>query len=283
MNALTRARTRLAALMGGRPATVAPRARSLADMLGPSAPRALVASDFAAGNHLPNVPSEVGAATIPRGDVHSLAVNVPIRAYLFARASLGVTTGIGETTAALDLGTLGLAMARSTRTAPSLPATGHPDVRAYTAPNGGSTWTERSITAVDFDAGTLTIGGLTAETAYDVRVFFLPAAGAVRIRAVQPSGIDERSIELYNDSLRGLHETDQAQADLAPRMKRAGLSSLPVGPKWRIAIEATTPATFAWGDPLNPSEVRLPGNRAPVVVNDEAALNAALTAALRSA
>jgi len=282
MNALQRAAARLRAAVA--PAAAAPvkRAPTLADLIGPAAPRALTAADFAAGAQIAGAASEIARVTLPRGDVHSVLVGVPLRAYIFGRFVASVATGVGETTAALDLGAAGLTMARSTRDAPALPTSSHPDVRAYSSTDG-TTWTARNVSAVDFAAGTVTVAGLTAETAYTLRVYFLPASGAFRVRAIQPSGLDSRSVELYNDSFRALHETDQADGETAPRIKRAGVAAMPLGPKWGVTLEATTAATIPWGDELAPHEVRIPGNRAPVIVNDEASLNRALGAALRSA
>jgi len=275
-------RARVARAARPAPRAAAGRPKPLAEFLGPAVPRALIRADFAAGAQLANVASEVARATLPRNDVHSLIVGAPIRMYLFGRYAETLETGAGETTADLDLGAAGLAMARSTREAATLPTAAHPDVRAYSSEDG-ITWTARNVSAVDFDAGTVTIAGLEAETEYQLRVYYLPASGAIRVRAVQPSGVDERSIMLYNDSLRALHETDQAAGEVAPRIVRPGLATLPLGPKWAVSIEATTAATIPWADTLAPHEVRFAGRRAPVVLNDERGLNVALSAALRSA
>lgn len=274
MNLLTRIRDRLAP----RARRVAPPAGGLASAVVPlsgKSPRTLTWTDFAAQAQVIGVRSIVAAHRVPRGDVAELTVDAPLRLYLRARWDTEGDTGAG-TTLDLDLGAAGFTMVRSTRDAPAAPFTlGHPDFTVYVREEFTPNFLPAEVTAVDFDAGTFTVSGLTLGTNYEVRAYYLPGDGALHIRAIQPSGIDGRSVELYNATLRGLHETDQANGRTAPYIHRAGLSGLPLGPKWTLALEVDSPAPIPWTAEAG-HEVALRGHRASVATLNERQLSAAV-------
>lgn len=262
---------------GRRAAASAAQSPSLATLIGALVPRDLLASDFAAGQQFANAPSAAAVFTVPRGDVHQVMTGRPLRMYLGVRHAVSITPAAAVTTGVVDLSTLG-GLVRSTRPAPGFPTQAHPDVRATV---GGSA---ANVTAVDFAAGTVTVGGLTPEAANAVVVEFLPAVGTVQLRAEAPTGLDVHTVELYNNTLRGLHETDQASGVTAPRINRPGLVGLAMGPKWRLVIEVTSPNLIPWGGSISPlTQLQLPGQRAPVVTGDERALSQVLAALLRGA
>lgn len=283
-NALQRARARLT----GRPATATNAgagAAPLAEFLGPQVPRNLNEREFTAAQQVPNFASAFAAFLVPRGDVHQLLVGRPLRAYFGAVVRVTIDTEAAQTTGVADLGDLGLGLVRSTRAAPSFPTQAHPDVRAFLVTAGSpETLAAINVTAVDFDAGEVSVAGLTAEAANVVEIHYLPSRGTLRFRAEQPTGQDQRTEALYNDTFRSLHETDQASGVTAPKIIRVGTVGLPLGPKWRLVLEATTPSVIPWGESISPlTELVLPGLRAPIVSRDEAALGRVLSATLRNA
>lgn len=270
-------------LMGGRKAAQpAQRAPDLATLIGPATPRDLLAADFSPGQQIVGSPSLLTAFVVPRGDVQQILVGRPFRAYLGARHAATVDTEAAETTATIDLGGAGLGLVRSTRAAPSFPTQLHPDVRAYKTV--ASVRTAINVASVNFATGEVGVAGLTAEASNLVEIYYLPSRGTVRFRAVQPSGSDQHSVELFNSTLRALHETDQASGVTAPRINRPGLVGLALGPKWQFAIEVTTPDAIPWGATASElTQLVIPSERAPVITGDERALNAALSAVLRGA
>lgn len=256
------------------PAKVPAQARAIgAVALESRTPRNLTAVDFAAGAQVVGARSVLARHAVPRGDVFEVALNRPLRAYLKAYYTERATSSVGGLVT-LDLGAAGLAMVRSTRPAPAAPfTTGHPDVIVYATPTGGGPRAVRTVAAVDFDAGEIDLSGLGNAVQFDFEVYYLSGDGELRIRASQPSGVDERTVELYNDTLAALHETDQANGRTAPRIVRAGLNALPMGPKWTLNLEVDSTARFVWV-PEAGHEIRIQGHRVPVSAFDERQLNA---------
>jgi hypothetical protein len=269
-----RDRIRGALGMTAAPANVPAQARALGALaLEQRTPRNLVWDDFTAGSQVVGARSVLACHTVPRGDIFEVAVNRPMRAYLRALYTVTAASSAGGLVT-LDLGAASLAMIRSTRAAPTAPfTTGHPDVIVYAEETGGGTRAVRTVAAVDFDAGTIDLSGLTASTSFDFEVYYLSGDGELRIRASQPSGVDERTVELFNDTLAALHETDQANGRTAPRIVRAGLNALPLGPKWTLNLEIDSSARFVWTAEAG-HELRIQGHRIPVSAFDESQLNA---------
>lgn len=271
-------RDRIAYAFGAKPAKAAARVPAQARAMGAvplerRSPRNLVWSDFAAGSQVVGARSVLARHVVPRGDIFEVALNRPLRAYLRALYTETATSDAGGLVT-LNLGAAGLAMVRSTRAAPAAPfTTGHPDVIVYGTPTGGGARTVRTVAAVDFDAGTIDVSGLTPSTSYDFEVYYLSGDGELRIRASQPSGVDERTVELFNDTLASLHEVDQANGRTAPRITRPGLTALPLGPKWTLNLEIDSTARFVWTAEAG-HELRVQGHHIPVAAFDEQQLNA---------
>lgn len=269
---------RIAGALGMKPAAAPARVSAQARALGAIAlehrtPRNLVVGDFAAGSPVVGARSVLARHTVPRGDIFEVALERPIRAYLKALFTVTDTSDSGGDLT-IDLGAEGLSIVRSTRPAATAPfTTGHPDVIVYATPTAGGARAVRTVDAVDFDAGTIDVSGLGNAVEFDFEVFYLSGDGELRIRASQPSGVDERTVELYNNTLAGLHETDQADGRTAPRIVRPGLTALPLGPKWTLSLEVDSPARFSWVADAG-HEIRIQGHRIPVSAFDERQLSA---------
>lgn len=271
-----RIRRNIAAALGGNAAPAARKAPPAPVVpLGTKAPRTLNARDFAPGRQVIGARSVIARHNVPRGDVYELKVGAPMRLYLRGMyAATEAATAGGELT--LDLGADGLQMIRSTRDAPAGPWTlEHPDLTVYTRETGsGDPFVARQVIDVDFDAGTVSVDGVAVSVNHDAEVFYLPGDGELALRAVQPSGIDQRSVELYNATLAGLHETDQSNGRTAPYVARPGLTGLPLGPKWSLALEVNAPVPVPFDDPRAAHELIIRGYRAPVSTMNERQLGA---------
>ena len=281
MNLMQRVRANIAHALGGRnghaSASASNRAAPppVAVPLGSKQPRSLTARDFAPMAQVVNRRSPVARHTVPRGEVFELKVGAPLRLYVMAQTAFTVATNAsGE--ALLTLGAVGEAFVRSTRAAPAggfvTPA--HPDVMVYEA------GTPVEVVSVDFDAGEIAVTGATASTSVTFTVYMLPRVGDLSLRAVQPSGVDQRSVELYNASMGGLAEMDQASGRTAPYIDRPGLTGLPLGPKWALTVEVNTPFLVDFSDPLARHELRIPGAILPVSALDERAIGAVVAGTL---
>ena len=275
-------RDRMARAFGRAPTSTPARANNVgAVAVDIRTPRTLGVTDFAAAAQVIGARSPLARHSVPRGEVFELALGRPLRLYL--RALFTVTgTSAADGTITLDLGAAGRTMVRSTRGAPvGAFTTTHPDVTVYSTPTGGGARAVRTVTAVDFDAGEIDLSGLGNAIEHAFEVYYLAGDGDVRLRAQQPAGIDERTVELFNDTLVSLHETEQANGRTAPRISRPGLTALPLGPTWALVLEINSPARFLWTAEAG-HELALHGYRVPVAAYDRQALSRLIGDALQS-
>lgn len=257
-----------------RRAQAAPRRAPAAVPLGVTTPRLLTADDFTAGTPILGVPSRLAVFETPRGEILELDTARPFRFGIKSRHEVTVTANSsGEGT--IDLDALGVDMVRSTRPAPTLPSSAHPDVIVRTLAGAAVT-----ITALDFDANEIDVSGLTPSVDNDLVVYALPGNGEVKLRAVQPAGVDESSVELFNDTLKALHETDQARGETAPRLMRGSRARYPLAPKWLLVIEVNSPLPLTLA-PASVPLLQFHAYRHPVAVTDAAAVNQAVAGQLR--
>lgn len=256
------------------------RAPPVVSLIGSKQPRLLDFSDFAEREQIVGVQSVLAAYVVPRGELFELDGVKPFRLALKARVTIEdeATDPVGGTI--LDLAATGVECVRSTRPAPALPSSRHPDVVVYATPSAGGATVRASVSEYKAEAGTVSVALLTPSTNYDFTVYVLHGNGSLKIRAVQPSGTDSRATELFNDSFRALHETDQANGITAPRLMRGRSGVFSLAPKWEVSLEVNTSVTIAW-DADAEHLLEIHGNRLPVNVNDPAALNAAISGRLR--
>ena len=245
----------------------------------PKTPLTLRASDFQAQAQIVGARSKLAVYRVPRGEIVELDAVKPFRLQLKARHSTQIT-GDSSGNASINLGDQGIDFIRSARPAPGGPTREHPDVVVYAVPIGGGTRSKRTITSYSAENGTVNVSQLSAGTTYQADVYFTPGEGAVRLVAVQPSGVDAREVEIYNDTLRALHETNQASGLTAPRLMRGGAANYPLGPKWELAIEVDTGLTMAFESDAE-NIVLLPAYRLPVTVRDASRLNETVSRRLR--
>lgn len=261
-------------MFGRRPAPQ--RAPAPAQAIGAQTPLLLTAADFTAHEPIPGRLSRLATYEVPRGEMIELDTARPFRLALKALTPgyNGTSSAGGEAT--LSLGDVDVEMVQSTRPAPALPGTENPNVIV----RNSSDDTKVSIKTIDYAAGQVTIQGLGNAQPYDVYVSALVGNGEVKIRAIQPAGVDQASIELYNEALRALHETDQASGITAPRLGRGGEARVPLGPKWLLAIEVVSDAPLSI-DPLTEPLIQFHAYRVPVAVRDQNLINRAVATRLR--
>lgn len=251
-------------------------ARPAAVPLDRATPRLLTAGDFTAYTPLTGVLSKLATFEVPRGELFELDAARPFRMALKAGGEFEVTSdSSGDAT--IDLGSEGWELVRSTRPAPAFPTTAHPDVIVLKKADG----TPVTIAGIDFATGEVEVAGLGNVATVDLIVYALVGNGEVKLRAVQPAGgVDVVSTELYNETLRALHETDQADGETAPRIMRGARARFPLGPKWllQVEVQSTAPITLA---AASRPVIELHGYRLPVSVSDPAAVNALIAQRLR--
>lgn len=261
-------------MFGRRPAPQ--RAPAPAQAIGAQTPLLLTAADFTAHEPIPGRLSRLATYEVPRGEMIELDTARPFRLALKALTNgyTGTSSAGGEAT--LDLTGTDIELVQSARPAAALPAADNPSVVVRKTADD----TKVTIKSIDYAAGEIVIQGLGNAQPYAVYVAGLPGNGEVKIRAIQPAGVDQASIELYNETLRALHETDQASGITAPRLGRGGEARVPLGPKWLLAIEVDSDALLTI-DPLTEPLIQFHAYRVPVAVRDQNLINRAVATRLR--
>lgn len=163
-----------------------------------------------------NAPSLVAYLDVPDGHILRLQGAAALRMYLPAILEVPMAVG-GSGDIVLQVGGDGRRMVRSTRSAPAFPTGSHPDVRAQTSIDGGATWTDAQVLAVDWGAEAVTIAR-SGGNVNRARVWYLPGDGEVELRAARPMGSDSGSSYIWGASLRSIHETEQGNVDAAVKI-----------------------------------------------------------------
>lgn len=241
--------------------TEAPGSKAKPDSIGPE--------DFDAGRaYVANREYQLAYFETPRNEIITVQ-DLPMRLFLKAKVT-GAGTNDAATSEQIDLGSAhSLNAIRSTRAAPSLPSSAHPDVVAFTTTDGGTTYTQQNITAYDASANTVTIAK-PANTAYDYKIYVLTGNGQVRITADAPQGSGELQVQLANTTLAALHEVDQSRANAAQTLNGMFGRVIRLSQKFRIGIYVTTDVEVAWATEAE-HEVSIPTVRRAVIVNDDRA------------
>ena len=247
--------------------------------IGAKTPRTLTAQDLEAASQIVGTRSKLAIYRVPRGELLELDAVKPFRLQIKALHTAQITAD-SSGNATVDLANSGLELVRSARPAPAGATRDHPDVVAYAVPVGGGSRLKRTVASYNPANSTVGLSGLTAGTTYALDLYVTHGNGSFRLVAVKPSGMDSREIELYNDTFRALHETDQASGVSAPRLMRGGQANFPLAPKWELALEVESDVFLAW-TPEAENILRLPGYRLPVAVRDAAALNSTVSRRLR--
>lgn len=238
----------------------------------PSRPKQLTKDDFSAGIQNLNSMSNVATYRVPRNSLIELKNNTPFRMRLFAQIAGEIADTDANTTADIDVSSVN--PIDSPSPSPTLPATGHPDVRVHLSEDSGATWTEATINAVDFGNGTITIAK-EASTAYIYEAYVLPGVGTMQIVNQVPAGVDSSTKVIYNDTLAGLHELFQAQTDTAPRLRNPSGDNVSLAGNFVLALQVDSAATIAWNDRA-PHQVYFDGTSTSLIVRDRAAFNKAV-------
>lgn len=252
------------------------RAPAPAQAVGAQTPLVLTAADFTQHQPILERLSRLATYEVPRGEMVELDTARPFRLGLKATADsfTGTSSAGGEATLDL-LGDYGIELVQSTRPAPTLPSADNPNVVVRKVADD----TKVVIKSINYATGEVVVQGLGNAQAYDLYAYALVGNGEVKIRAVQPAGVDQVAVELYNETLRALHETDQASGLTAPRLGRGGNTRVPLGPKWLLAVEVVSSAAVTL-DPRSEPLLQFHAYRVPVSVLDQGAINRGVAARL---
>lgn len=253
-------------------AAAAARRNSPAKPAGRTAPKQLTSNDFAAGSQTLGSMSTVASYRVPRNSLIELKNNTPFRMRLFAQLTGEIADTDSNTT--FDIDVSAVQPVRSPSPAPTLPATGHPDVRVYLSTDSGATWTQATINAINFDTGVITIAK-AASTAYQYEIYVLPGVGTMQIVNKQPAGVDSKTTVIYNDSLAGLHELFQASSDTAPRLKNPSGDNVSLAGNFSLTLQVNSSAAIVWNGRA-PHQVYFDATITPLIVGDRAAFNKAV-------
>lgn len=246
-------------------------------VLGNAMRTTLTSDRFTPGQQVLGLLSTVAYFDGPLGHLLLFKGGEPFRFYLQGRHEVGVAGGTAAGPYVVDLAAAGHSLVRSPRPAADFPATGHPDVQAYTSADGGTTWLPAAVTAVDWNAGTVTVD--RPGNATRVAVYFTTGNGEFELRVVRPLGSDVSSAKLFGGALRSINETNQVNARSAPTFGSDG-REYPLPPQFRLelAVRSTTPIPF---DRYARHELSLPLFDTPIRVLDAARLNAEAELKLR--
>ncbi len=236
------------------------------DVVGKPRVRTLIPSDFVAANQILNVISNVAELEVSRGHAMVLKNGTPFQAFLHAAYELAITPDVA-TTLAVDLGAQGFKLAQSTRTSPALPTAAHLDVSFDISTDGGTTWTETNVTAIDWVANIVT-GVKTAGT-NRVRVRYLPGDGEIQLAAIVPMASDGSQAVIHSKPLRGLFEADQSNIRTGTRLELHRDIFLP--PEWVLAIRVRSKSKILWTDAAE-NILALPVIDVPISLRDKVKL-----------
>ena len=238
--------------------------------------RTLIWSDFTAGSPVADVLSTVAYVDVALGYARGLLPLSALKVYLKSKYELAITVD-AATTYTVNLGTLGIKLVLSTKTAPALPTNAHPDLVAYISSDAGTSWAETTITAVDTAANTVTITK-TASATNRVKLYYLSGNGEIQLSVRKPQGSDIFNSKLFGKPQRELYELDQTNERSAPKLTMARPALLP--PQWRLQLEARAPHTIAWVAEAE-HDLSIPVYDAPVQVYDVAQFNRVVEANLQ--
>lgn len=257
--------------------------RSCLAPAGPIRPVDLTVDDFKPGRQTPGTPSALARYTVPEGQLLMLNGLRPFRFHLSSYYDFPDTYAQQN---ALFIPFAQGAMQTQRYKKPG-EYTNHLEVKTYVktvgTPDSNYSLIESTIEnfetggadfAVTFDTTNLPDDNL------DFRIYFVTGVGSMRIVAAQPAGVDARSLDLYNDTLRGLNERNQTHEDEAPRLVDGGAKGYVLAPKWQLVIEVNSRNTFEWS-PRAHHVVQIPCYTQAVRVYDEEKLNQIVSKNLR--
>ena len=191
--------------------------------------------DFEAVGQIAGQLSTLARYVVPRRIIEALSQRSPFRLQLYGHyAAEDVTLTNGDYVA--DLSDADMSITEPGRGGDAAA------VRAYV---NGSRVPQGDIT-VDYSANTVTIDGNSVDAGDDVDIYALEGKGQVRLVLATPAGVDQRAVSLYNASLAGLHQTDQADSETAPRLWHGSVREIPLANKSHVEIQVNTPATIPW-------------------------------------
>lgn len=248
---------------------------NIAVALAASRSTAFTEADFKLGRQEINILSPLAYLEVPKGHLYGLKGQTPFTMYLMAKYEAAHTPD-APLTLTVDLSGTGGAFSKSTRSAPNLPAVNHPDVRVYISSNGGTSWTQTTINAVDYDAETVTF--VKQANTNRVKVYYLTSKGQVTISAQRPAGSDAIGLKIFDAPLRKLHEVDQTNIRSAVVLGSRDVFILPED--WRLFINVKSPVPIEWSAEAG-HEISLNAFTQPIKVLDAQALNAKAEEMLR--
>lgn len=213
------------------------------------------------------IDSQVAKITVPDGSMLTLVHDQPMLMYLQARRQMGRQAGVAgsNVTTTVQISGEGRKLLRTTRKAPAFPTQLHPDVRAFVQIANGP-WVPADVLAVDWVAGTVDVQ--TPNNAGQVRVYYTFGDGEVALHAGRPFGSSSGLVQIYRNSARALHESNQADRDTA---EFATVQPLPIPQNFSfyITIRAASQVFF---DGLAGHEIAIPMSETAIQVSDPVAL-----------
>lgn len=221
-----------AALADRAPVRVSPRAAMPAQLVGARSPFTLSAEDFTAGRQVPGVKSILASYRVPKDTALVVSRVVPFRLYIPATHTETITpTGATSASVTLEHGVVQTVRGEQA------------DVQVSISEDAGVTWTETTVTGVNYGANSVQYTKTAATDA--LKVTYITGAGAVELQAQKPGGATNVNTRMWNKSLRGLHLTDQDQGESALIFAGRG-STIELAPEWRLNIVVNSPASFDW-------------------------------------
>jgi hypothetical protein len=229
--------------------------------------------------------SAVAYLDVPLGHLFVFRGGDNFRFYLKGAVEVGIAGGTPAGPLVIDLAAQGVRAVRTPRTAVDLPAAYvsgpgvafHPDFVALTSADGGTTWLPAAVLAFDPVAQTVTVQ--RPGNATRVRVYYVPGEGEFQLRAVRAMGSDRTLANLYANSLRAVHETDQNNARSAPTFGSDGME-YPLPPQFRLELAVRAASKILW-DQYAQHELMLPMYDGQVQVTDAGTMAAQAEVKLR--
>lgn len=235
-------------------------------------PKTLTFSDFKAGTQGQGIGNEVAYYDVPLSYGLILLSRLPMRFYLKAAYEAAITP---DANTSLNVA-LGDNTVLSGRSAPAFPTQNHPDVLAYISSDGGATWTQTVVNAVNSATNTVNINKLAATNR--VRVFYLSATGGFELRVFRPVGSDGVNAQLFNQPFFVLNSADQSNQRSAPRLNIGGERFVPS--QWRISLQGNGARPILW-TPDAQHDVAIQTALGRIQINDLQSLNAMAEVGLR--